>query len=149
MIGEICAHLHNYFTARDDMHSGTFTVSGGRLTLPFLREGQYYRIIGSVFNDGIHVYGEMTERLLDECFSGAVWAMKIPADFLALVNEIEEWQEKNGAVASSPYTFESFGGYMYSKAGGKGGNREGSGSGGYDTSWKTAFRGRLNTWRKL
>ena len=59
-----------------------------------------------------------------------------------LADEIAAWREKYGAVMDSPYTSESFGGYSYSKASGAG---DSTGSGG----WQSAFRARLNPYRKL
>lgn len=57
MLTQICQYLRNWF-AREKLF-GTFKVENGVLTfadgeaLPLL-PGQYYRIIGSVFNDGVH-----------------------------------------------------------------------------------------------
>lgn len=57
MLTQICQYLRNWFV-RTKMF-GTFKIENGALTfadgmtLPLL-PGQYYRIIGSVFNDGVH-----------------------------------------------------------------------------------------------
>lgn len=140
ILSELCQELKNWFCDVDtDIHSGTYTIEDGSLLLPFLQSGQYFRIVGSVFNDGVHKYGESS--LQDETFSGAVWSMRIPPSVIALSEEIDSWIEKNGEAVSSPYQSESWGGYSYSL---KSGSAE-SGS----LSWKSVFGGRLNRWRKL
>lgn len=143
MLTELCAELKNYFLRdRDaDIHDGGYTISGGGIVLPFLIEGQYFRIVGSVLNDGVYQYPAV--GLSDETFTGAVWAMAVPPAVVALAAEIEEWNEKNAEALASPYTSESFGGYSYSKA--SGGS---SGSGGA-YSWKDQFASRLSKWRRL
>lgn len=139
MLEEVLKHLKNWFVVPNGIHYGQFEIKGGALTLPFLLNGQYYRIVGSVFNDGLHRYGDYD--LLTEEFEGTIWALAIPQGVQRLAEEIQEWETKNGAVASGPYQSESFGGYTYSKA-------TDSSSGGAVT-WQSAFRGRLNPWRKI
>lgn len=139
----LCQELRNYFLRdRDnDIHEGTFTVSGGAIEpLSFLRDGQYYRIVGSVFNDGVHQYGD-DEELTDETFDGSVWAMAIPPAVLTLAGEIEAWITANSEALSSPYQSESFGGYSYSKG------ASASGAGGY--TWIDQFAGKLRQWRRI
>ena len=140
MLEQILIEIHNWF--QRDIYSGTYTIQDGVIALPFLQDGQYFRIMGSVFNDGLHRYGPDMELLQDETFTGAVWALAVPKAVVELSEEIAAWQEKYGAVLDSPYTSESFGGYSYSKASGAG---DSTGSGG----WQAAFRARLNPYRKL
>lgn len=140
---ELCQELRNWFDR--EQRTGTFEISGGNITADFLKQGQYYRIIGSVFNDGIHQYP--SGDLLSETFDGSVWALAIPAPVIKLATEITAWREKNeeaGSANMSPFQSESFGGYSYSK----GGSGNSSSSGG-PMSWKDAFRSRMNAWRKL
>ncbi len=144
VLTELCRELHNWFDS--ERHTGTFTIENGNITADFLQDGQYYRIMGSVFSDGVHQYP--SSELRDETFTGAVWALAIPAPVIKLAAEIEEWREKNEMLDSSnmsPFVSESFGGYSYSKGSG---GRSGSASGGAVT-WKDMFRSRLNAWRKL
>ena len=54
MLTELCGVLRNWFET--DRISGTYTVENGSIALPFLQEGQFFRIVGSVFNDGVHQY---------------------------------------------------------------------------------------------
>lgn len=142
-LDEVCGFLRNWFTVPGGVHVGTYTVVDGALTLPFLQNGQYYRIIGSVFNDGVHRYGAADDKLAPESFHGAVWALAIPQAVIAIAKEIEEWSVQNAATVASPYQSESFGGYSYSKA-------APSGSGVQKTlTWRNVFAAKLARWRKL
>lgn len=138
MLEQILRHLNNWFLL--EIHEGTFSVENGSITLPFLLTNQYFRIVGSVFNDGLHQYPAVD--LVDETFTGAVWALAVPKAVTELSTEIEAWQEKNGEAAASPYQSESFGGYSYTK-------RSAESDSGALNGWQDAFRGRLNDWRKL
>ena len=139
MLEQVLRDIRNWFTVDGGIHSGTFTIEDGGITLPFLATGQYFRIIGSVFNDGLHQYP--ATGLVNEEFSGAIWALAIPPAVIELADEISKWQVKNGEASTSPYQSESFGGYSYSKA-------TDSASGGAVT-WQSAFRKQLNVWRKI
>ena len=135
---EICAELRNWFVVPDGVHIQTYTISGGSIApLDFLQDGQYFRIIGSVFNDGVHQYP--ASDLTDEVFHGAVWAMAVPPTLIALTAEIEEYN-KSDAGKASPYISENFGGYGYTKA---------TGSNGKVLTWKSVFADALNRYRKL
>nr|DAP23254.1 MAG TPA: Protein of unknown function (DUF3199) [Caudoviricetes sp.]DAV43502.1 MAG TPA: Protein of unknown function (DUF3199) [Caudoviricetes sp.] len=139
MLEQVLRHLNNWFLV--DTHEGTFTVENGSIALPFLQTNQYFRICGSVFNDGLHLYPAVD--LTDEIFTGTVWALAIPKAVVTLSIDIAAWEEKNGEAVLSPYTSESFGGYSYTKA--SGGKADTSAV----TGWQDAFKGRLNDWRKL
>lgn len=144
MLTELCQELHNWFDR--ERRYGTFTIENGNITADFLREGQYFRVMGSVFSDGVHQYP--AADMPEETFDGAVWALAIPQAVLGLADEIAAWREKYESLdnpAMSPFASESFGGYSYSKSG-TGGVDGGGTTGG---SWKTAFAARLNAWRKL
>ena len=135
MLAEICAEIRNYFVK--EKRFGKFEISGGNLIAPsdFLQNGQYFRIVGSVLNDGVYQYPAL--NLADEVFEGAVWAMAVPPAVIALTAEIEKFCEDNPASA---YTSESFGGYSYSR---------GTDGYGNPTTWKHVFASRLNKWRKM
>ena len=134
-------HIHNDFADPMEVRRGCFVIEGGALSLPFLQEGQYYRIVGSVFNAGIHRYPD--DALTDEAFTGEIRPMRVPPAFLALAEEIARWQARYGAAAESPYRSESFAGYSYSRAGGLDANGAGA------AAWQNAFRSRLDPYRKL
>ncbi len=140
MLTEVCAEIRNFFLTHreEDIHSGTYKIENGTLTLDFLLDGQYFRIVGSALNDGVYQYP--ATDLQDEEFEGAVWAMSVPRSFLTLVDEIESWCSNNADALAGPYTSESFAGYSYTKASGKNG-------GGY--TWKDQFATRLNAYRRI
>ena len=136
IITEICAELRNWFVVPNGVHIQTYTISGGSIApLDFLQEGQYFRIIGSVFNDGVHQYP--ASDLTDEVFHGAVWAMSLPPDLIALSAKIQNYIEQNPA---SGFSSESFGGYSYTRA---------TASDGSVATWRDVFRKDLNRYRKL
>lgn len=124
-ISDLCAELRNYFlpsykNPAKYIHHGTFKVENGQLqNVPFLRDGQYYRIVGSIFNDGVWCVGK--EELVDEDeFDGAVWEMAVPSDFIDLVTELDRANAKidQAATNDTGFTSESFGGYSYTKRAG-------------------------------
>lgn len=143
MLTELCAELKNYFLRdqSEDIHNGSFTISDGSIDLPFLLNGQYFRIVGSVLNDGVYQYP--ASDLTDETFSGAVWAMAVPPAVIALAADIEAWNDENAEILSSPFSSESFGGYSYSKA------STYSGGESRVMSWQVQFASRLSKWRRL
>ena len=141
VLTEICDYLNNYFWVKKI--EGSFTIEDGSITVPALKEGQYFRIVGSTFNDGVHKYP--ATDLKNETFNGFIWAMAVPNTIIALTADITEWQAIHGKADSealSPFNSESFSAYSYSK----GGN---SVSGGAATTWQDVFAGRLNKYRKL
>lgn len=141
MLTELCQYLKNWFVVNDrDKHFGKFEISGGKIAPLFnLQEGQYFRIVGSVFNDGVH---QSTDNLKDEApFEGAIWLMRIPKAVLDLNKDIDDWVTANAGAINSPYQSESFGGYSYTKA-------SGNTSSGL-IGWQSQFADRLNRWRKI
>ena len=139
MLEQVLMNIRRWFPVEGGVHSGTFTIEGGGITLPFLLTNQYFRIVGSVFNDGLHQYPAVD--LTDETFTGSVWALAVPKAVIDLADEIQKWQEKNADAFSSPYSSESFGGYSYSKA-------TNSATGGAET-WQSHFGQQLSAWRKI
>ena len=136
MLEAMLTHLHNWFPARNGKHAGAFVIASGVLSPDIgLVSGQYYRIRGSVFNDGLHRV-DGGEVLNDEEFTGEVWALAIPKAVQELAEEIAAWRESN---PETDKTSESFGGYSYSR-----GQSASGGVGG----WQAAFAGRLNAWRR-
>lgn len=133
---DLCEELRNWFDV--ERHFGSFEIENGTLDLDFLQEGQYFRIVGSVFNDGVYKYNNELD-LKDEKFIGAIWEMAVPQNVLDTLDSMNAWEEKNADALNSPYSSESFGGYSYSKATDENGNLTVYG----------AFRKALNRWRKV
>lgn len=138
MLTELCAELRNYFLVPGGIHTGSFKISGGSIApLDFLQDGQYFRIVGSVFNDGVHQYPAI--GLIDEEFAGAVWAMAVPPCVVALADEIDAFCRSDAAKVT-PYASESFGGYSYTRA---------TGADGLPLRWQSVFSKQLNKYRRM
>lgn len=136
-LNKFCTEVRNWdFIRRAEIIDGTFTIKGGCLINPpaKLVDGQYFRIVGSLFNDGVHQNG--INELKDENFTGSVWLMAVPSEVLDLVAEIDKWEKDNSSQINSPYTSESYGGYSYTKDSKK-------------TTWQGAFASALSKWRKI
>lgn len=138
MLEQVMRHIRNYFVLPGGIHENTYAIEGGGISLPFLDDGQYFRICGSIFNDGVYQYP--ASGLIDERFTGTVWVLAVPRSFLDVVGEIEAYEKQTGG-ASSPYLSESFAGYSYT--------RVTNSQTGQVATWKEIFRSRLNEWRKL
>lgn len=150
MITDICLYLKNWFDWNMPKFYGKFIIEDGEIKHSSedmgILVGQYYRIIGSVFNDGVYKYGDESGELINEEFTGAVWLMAVPRDFLRLVHDIEDWELQYGSTTSvnmSPYQSESFGGYSYTKGG------SGNSSDSSVPTWKSIFRDRLWRYKKI
>lgn len=143
MLTELCQELRNWFERKKFF--GTFAIENGQLNAPecSLQSGQYFRIVGSIFNDGVHKYSE-DEQLVDEVFAGAIWSMGVPPAVVDLSERISEWVTKYGESVSSPYSSESFGGYSYQKANSGQGNAASS-----NPTWQSTFANELHRWRKI
>lgn len=142
MLYELCLELNNFFEYAK--YIGDITIENGNVQTELLADGQYFRIVGSTFNDGVYQYPQA--NLIDEAYHGGLWAMAVPPAVIALSDEIDQWKAKYQGIDStalSPYQSESFGGYSYTKANGNGA------SGNASAGWQDVFAGRLNVWRKL
>lgn len=138
-IEAVCRETKNWFVIKKI--SGEFEIKDGNIAyaqsdLP-AKTNQYFRVIGSIFNDGIHKFPDT--NLVDEAFSGEIWLLAIPPAFLSLCDKIEAWSAENGKALDSPYSSESFGGYSYSISSTSGGK----------TGWQAHFASQLNAWRRI
>lgn len=163
-IDTVCGELHNYF--EDKRVIGDYTIESGRIMLPFLVEGQFFRIVGSKFNDGVYIYTDgyiikdvswetlfednpdwqaiaardyaniQHRELADETFHGGIWAMNMPRAFLRTCKDIEEYMLSDAGKPSG-FTSENISGfYSYTK-----GNVT-------DTAWQNVFGNTLSRYRK-
>lgn len=142
MLNELCMELKNYFDKAQPKIFGEIIIRDSKIQnaefLRAIKPNQYFRIAGSVLNDGVYRYDE--ELVLeDETFKGSVWLMAVPKAVIELANDIEKWINDYSNV-NSPYQSESFGGYSYSKV---------SGSNGGVVTWQDAFSKRLNMYRRI
>lgn len=151
----ICADIKNYFL-KDKVRPETciygneYTISNGEITpSDFLKEGQYFRICGSDLNEGVYLNtAKGREKLRDETFSGTIWAMSVPQDFVDLCQQIVDWATINEAPTSanlSTFTSENFVNYSYNKGSG-GGSK--SGVSGAALTWQTKFYDELTPYRR-
>lgn len=139
MLEQVLLSLRNWFVA--GKRTGRVRIEGGRLVPPAgldLKEGQYIRITGSTFNDGLHSWPY--NGLTDEEFVGTVWALAVPRAVLDLADEIEAWRTEHRDELDGPYQSESFGGYSYTRV---------MGADGRPLTWRQQFKARLDPWRKL
>lgn len=132
----VLSHLHNYFIVPGVLSPGTFSISGGTLVLSNVALNQYFKVEGSVFNDGVYKYPAV--GMVDETFTGRVLPMVVPGAVVFVSEEIDAWIQKN---PDTVYTSESFGGYSRT--------RSTSAATGSTSTWQDVFRGRLNAWRKV
>lgn len=140
-INDFCEEVNNYF--EQTRIFGEFEIANGNMDLNRygIQEGQYIRVVGSVFNDGVYQYPIPPENgLVDEKFDGAIWVMAVPSSVVTQIEEVNQWEAMNQSTLNSPYQSESFGGYSYTL---KTENAEGG------LNWQTHFRRKLDRWRKV
>lgn len=134
-IAAVMRHTRNYFErARIE---GSISVSGGMVSP--VPAAPYVYISGSLYHDGAHKVeaGAIAESdTQDETFTGTVWLLHPPADFLLLCDEIATYCEKNPAGSMQS---ESLGEYSYTRA---------SGSNGVLT-WQQAFADQLRPYMHM
>lgn len=145
---EFCQEIRNWFDRTRYIGKITLDADGGVLcngVAVGLLDNQYYRVIGSVFADGVHKYPDTAT--VEESFDGAVWALAIPKPVINLAAEIAEWRERYEAVdsfAMSPFTSESVGSYSRSKGATSAGSSSSNAA-----NWQSVFADRMNAWRKI
>ena len=114
-LDDYCADLKNYFIADfdKDIHLGEYTIDNNSINVDFIETNQYFRIVGSKFNDGVYKLDNKLS-LVDETFNGAIWTMSVPPQFLAAVSEAGAYllAHPNAMALES----ESFGGYTYRRS---------------------------------
>ena len=144
MLNELCLELRNFFDKGQPKFYGEIKIEDGTIQneeiLEKMKAGQYFRIVGSIFNDGTYCFNEELE-LEDETFDGSIWLMAVPKAVLELAKDIDDWVAEYGSHVNSPYTSESFGGFSYSKASGKGGTGT--------ANWQDVFAQRMNLYRRI
>lgn len=138
MLEAVLNYMHNWFVIPGAARAGTFIIVSGALSLPHVQEGQYYKIEGSVFNDGLHKYGDEDYKLKDETFIGRIVPLAVPRAVVELAERIKTYCEKN---PETDKVSESFGGYSYTRGTGTNGAAAGG--------WQAAFCKELNVWKKV
>lgn len=135
---DVCMYLRNWFVHEKNSYSGKIKIENGALVESYgIKPNQYFRIMGSDFNDGVYQYPLTT--LTDEEFTGTIWRMSVPPDLIQLISEMNAWEVKNSPVLDSPYQSESKADYSYSLK-----TVSGKGYSAIDQ-----FSSRLARWRKI
>lgn len=145
MLTDLCDYLRNWFCRAQFF--GRFKIENGVIKLyndgdMGLLNGQYIRIVRSVFNDGIWQYGETIDGLQDEVFDGAVWALAIPHVVVDLADRIAEWKKQYYSVSKSPYSSENISASSY-------GYVKGSVESVKSMDWRIVFAEEIAPWRKI
>lgn len=130
-IAAVMRFVNNYFERA--YIDGTFTISGGVLSPA--PAAPYVAIEGSAWHGGVYRLDQLREHP-EETFTGRVWALHPPDDFVQLCEEIAAYDEKNPAGALQS---ETFGEYSYTRAVGQTGV----------IGWQTAFAQRLIPYRRM
>ena len=134
-VAAVMRQINKFFVG--GYRSGDFAITGGALS-PAPSCGYVY-IQGSKRHDGVWaVSGDMLtdlpDGLPDETFTGRVYELNPPGDFLALCGEISSYDDAHpvGEMQS-----ETFGDYSYTRASAQGGEH----------GWQSEYRTRLNAYR--
>jgi len=136
----VMREVRNFFEYTVEI--GEFEIAGSVITL--LDEylpGQYILITGSILNDGLYLLHDDLYTLdgaVDEIFTGIIYGLRVPRDFVELSNEIIEFNKKAGT--NSDLVSESFGTYSYRVATTTDGMRAG---------WNVVFADRLREFRHM
>lgn len=134
-VAAVMRQINNHFVS--SYLDAAFAVAGGYLTPA--PAASFVRITGSALHDGVWELqgGKLVgDDAADEAFTGRVWLLKPPREFLALCREISSYHDKNptGAPIS-----ERFGDYQVTRA------NEYTGGGG----WQRAFFAQLTPYRRM
>ena len=144
MLEQILKEMKNYFYVFKEINN--ISIIDNKINVKGkYKEGQYIRIIGSIFNDGIHKIIKVDnnvielENLTNEDFKGTICSLAIPNEIILLSKEIEEFNSKNSNKPSS-YQAESFSNYSYAKATNKRG---------MPVTWIDVYFNRLKPYKKM
>lgn len=135
-IAAVMRAVRNYFER--GYIEGEISISGGVVS-PAV-DAPYVYISGSDFHDGVKKMMASTieaDNHPNETFTGRVWLLHPPDDFIDLCEKIAAYNEKNapGALVS-----ETLNEYSYTKATGKNGSL---------LSWEEAFASKLIPYRRM
>ena len=115
------------------LQGGMLTPSGG------LCPGDWVAVTGSLYNNGVYQLadGVSIPGAVDESWTGRVWLLSPPADFLALAGEIIAWAAQQG---SQQAVKESFGAYSRELA---------TNTAGKPITWQAYFAEALKPYRRM
>lgn len=140
-IEAVMRRIKNFFNRRGEPpYMGEISITGSVLTPA--PSAPWVAIRGSTYHEGVYrcdsgVLQGIPEGRPDETFTGVVWKLYPPDDFLALCEEISSYDQKNPVGA---YRSESFGEYSYTR---------GTGSSGGVMTWEQAYASALAPYRRM
>ena len=138
-VAAVMRHCRNFFES--GYIDGTFRITGN--ALPDVEDSaRWVYISGSKMHDGVweideqgFLTGRSVDGLMDEEFTGRVWLLAPPVDFLEVCKTIREYEEKNPVSALASETFGNYARTWNAEQIGK--------------SWSVAFNASLLPYRKM
>ena len=115
------------------LKDGALSPSGG------LPEGSWIALTGSALNNGVYQLGPgcSIPGARDENWTGRIWLLAPPADFLALAQKISRWTQAQGTCQPVK---ESFGAYSRELA---------TDSSGLPITWQKYFAREMQPFRRM
>jgi len=135
---DLMRETRNFFPAA--AIDADWTLQGGKLSpVNGLHLGDWVAVTGSIYNNGVFQLGEngSLPGAVDESWTGRIWLLAPPAEFLALATEINFWAEQQ---VQSATVKESFGAYSRELA---------TDSNGAPITWQQFFAHRLQPYRRM
>lgn len=137
-VAAVMRRVRNFFES--GYIDNAFVIRGGVLSMEdgSLIDAPWVAISGSRYNNGVYpvVNGVVRGAGRDESFSGRVWLLDPPPDFIELCKAISAFDDKR---PPTDIVSESFGTYSYSTSGG----------GTAATGWGAVFHSLLAPYRKM
>lgn len=100
LMEDLMLYTKNYFYRWKEY--GTYAINNSQIACRGqYKVGQYVRIIGSVFNDGVHEIHSVTNNtitinnLRNEEFKGYICGLAVPKEFYDLVQDIKAYRLKH------------------------------------------------------
>jgi hypothetical protein len=144
LLKKVMSFCNNHFVINSKV--GVFTILGGRITLlgDYL-PGMFILITGSRLNDAVFkitaVNGDIYSidgKPIDEVFTGIVYALSPPRDFMRIISDIYDYNENIGEITG--VISENNDGYSYKLATNKSGAI---------MTWHDAFTNQLVVYRRI
>jgi hypothetical protein len=144
MLLEVMRETRNFFECSAEY--GKFSLSGGKISLVNeYKAGQYILLTGSVLVDGVYRIsaaknGKYTldGAEVNENWTGVVYGLAVPQEFVRLCGEIREFQQKNSD--SNIVSETVLGVHSWAK---------GTDKSGAPLGWQRVFADRLNPYRRM
>jgi len=149
IIHAICMRNNNYFVDCKALENGEFELSGGEIRLSLkLRVGAWvllspgvgcFRVLGMEVVDGGFVYRLENSEGIDYSWTGIVYEMRLPLNFIKTAERVLEWANSEEAKPSSLAGETVAGVYTW---------RRTSNSSGLPIGWQELFAKELNIYRR-